>query len=134
MKKMSVEEFYGAKGADLGAIDLLGFKDVIINDDGSVSMTLEAQKKHMNMHGTIQGGIQYIICDTAIGAYLLHIGRPGVGMEGSIHYYRPAREGDLLMSTVRERKNGRRTGNYFVELTNQDGKMIAEAVFSCMYD
>ncbi|MDO4977622.1 MAG: hotdog fold thioesterase [Eubacteriales bacterium] len=134
MKKYSVEEFYGAKGEDLGAISLLGFEDVIINDDGSLSMTIKAQKKHMNMHGTIQGGIQYIICDTAIGAYLIHIGRPGVGMEGSIHYYRPAREGDFLTSTVRERKNGRRTGNYFVELTNQDGKMIAEAVFSTMYD
>lgn len=134
MKRIPVEEFYNAKKEELGTISLIGFKEVVINDDNSLSLVLDTNPSHMNMHGTIQGGMQYIICDTAIGAYLIHINRPGVGMEGSIHYHRPAKNGDTLTATVYERRVGRRTGAFTVELKNQDGKLIADTYFSVMFD
>ncbi len=134
MKHYSIEEFYNANHEDLGVLGLLGFKEVIIDDNNILSLVLETNKTHMNMHGTVQGGIQYITCDTAIGAQIVHMGRPGVGMEGSIQYYRPVKCGDTLTATVYPRKVGRRTGNFFVELKNQDGKLMAEARYSTMFE
>ncbi len=134
MKHYSIEEFYNAKPEDLGVLALIGFKEIIIDDNNILSLVLDTNKSHMNMHGTIQGGIQFIVCDTAIGAQLIHMNRPAVGMEASIQYYRPAKCGDILTATVYPRKIGRRTGNFFIELKNQDGKMVAEARYSNMFD
>lgn len=134
MKHLSLEEFFNVPTEDLNAMGLMSFDEIVINDDNSLSVVLKTQKRHMNYHGTIQGGMQFMICDTAIGAYLIHIGRLGVGMEASIHYFRPAKEGDTLIATVYDRKVGRRTGSFLVELRNQDDKHIADVYYSVMFN
>ena len=133
MKRIAIEEFYNLPYEEMKCITMMGFKEVIINDDNSLSLPLHTNSNHMNLHGTIQGGIQYLICDTALGAYLIHIGRPAVGMNGSIQNYRPAMEGDTLTATVHERKIGRRTGNFLIELRDQNNKLIADCHYSVMF-
>ncbi len=134
MKKMSIQDFYGLPMNELKAASLLGQSQVVLNDDDSLSLIVETEKNHMNLHGTIQAGIQYLICDTALGMYLRHIGRPGVGMAGNISFYRPGKPGDTLTATITPRKLGRRTGNCLAELRNQEGKMVSECMFSVMFD
>lgn len=134
MKRLSPEEFYQLPTEDLNAIHLIGFHEIIINDDNSLSVVLKTKKHHMNYHNTIQGGIQFMVCDTAIGAYLIHINRLGVGMESSIHFYRAAKEGDTLTATVYERKCGKRVGTFLVELKNQEDVLIADVTYSVMFN
>ncbi|MBR0410191.1 MAG: hotdog fold thioesterase [Eubacterium sp.] len=134
MKKMTIEEFYETPFSDLKAPSLLGMSQVVIDDDNILSLVVNTEKNHMNLHGTIQAGIQYLIADTALGMALKHIGRPGVAMDGHIYLYRPGKLGDVLTASVYPRKVGRRTGNFLVEVKRQDGKMVSECAFSVMFN
>ena len=133
MKKMTIEEFYDTPLSRLNAPAHLGLSLVVINDDDSMSLTVNVTEGLMNLHGTVQAGMQYMICDTLLGMYLIHMGRPGVGMAGDINFYRPGKNGDTLTATIYPRKIGRRTGNFQAELKNQEGKMISECMFSVMF-
>ena len=134
MKKMSIEEFYQRPASELKAASLWEGCQVVVNDDNSLSFIVKVKECHMNLHGTLQASMQYHISDTLVGMYLIHIGRPGVGMDGHIYLYRPGKLGDTLTATIFPRKIGRRTGNLATELRNQDGKLISECVFSVMFD
>lgn len=132
MKEIMLSELYGLPQDKLGAITLLGM-DMGYTDGDSFSVVMEAKDIHMNTHGTVHGGILFALCEQALGAYTAYKKLDGVGMDGSIHYYRPAFAGDTLTATAYERKGGRKVGVYFVELKNQDGKLLADGLFTAMY-
>lgn len=132
MQEITMSELYGLPEDKLGAITLLGM-DKGYASDGSFSVVMQVRDIHLNTHGTVHGGILYALCDQALGAYVTHKRLEGVGLDGSIHYYRPAFEGDVLTATAYERKGGRKIGVCFVELKNQDGKLIADGLFSAMF-
>lgn len=134
MKKMSIGEFYQRPVSELKAASVFGESQVVINDDNSLSFIVKVEEHLLNLHGTLQASMQYHISDTLVGMYLIHIGRPGVGMDGHIYLYRPGKPGDTLTATIFPRKIGRRTGNLATELRNQDGKLVSECVFSVMFD
>lgn len=135
MKTISMKELFGVSTTEeLGAIALIGVEEMTIHDDDTISVTIQADKIHMNMHDSVQGGMQYLICDTTIGAYFKYKGLNGVGVEGSIHYFRPGKEGDTLTATLMPRKVGRKTGNFLIQLTNQDNKLVAEAYYTTMFN
>ena len=134
MKRMTIEEFYGIPLAELKAPSLLGDSEVVIDDEDHLSLVVRTEENHMNLHGTIQAAIQYLIADSALGMYLKYIGRPAVGMDGHIYFYRPAFLGDTLTATIFPRKIGRRTGNFSSEIKNQNGKIVSECIFSVMFD
>lgn len=115
-----------------GAIKYLGLENVTIKD-GKITLTVEITEHHLNAHGGAHGGILYTICDQAVAAHDICVGRNSVGMDGSMRYYRPAKAGDVLTATVTNRKTGRKTSVNMVELTNQDGKLIADAMFTSMH-
>lgn len=115
-----------------GAIALLDLQNVELVD-GKITLTVTIQEKHLNAHGMAHGGVLYSICDQAVAAYDIAIGRDGVGMDGSMHYYRPAKLGDELRAVVTNRKMGRKTACHLVELFNQDQKLIGDCTFTSMY-
>ena len=115
-----------------GAVSLLGLTDVTVVD-GKITLTVKITKKHLNNHATLFGGALYAICDQAAAAFDLSMGRKGAALDGHIHYYRPAKEGDILTATVTNRKFGKRAGINFVEVHNQDGKLIGDCLITSMY-
>ena len=133
MKKIDILEIYKKEGKTPGAIERLGIKEACIDDNGDFALLLDVDESHYNIHGSVHGGIMYSICIEAVGLYFSYTDRPGIGMDGNIHYYRPAFSGDTLKAIVRERKVGRRTGVYAVELYNQQEKLVADAMISIMY-
>jgi len=68
-----------------------------------------------------------------MAVYDLAAGEKGIGTEGSIRHYRPAFARDVLKAVVSCRKRGRTMSYYQVELFNQDGKLIADAMFASFY-
>ena len=106
--------------------------DIQVENDKLV-LTARVSKKHLNTEGVVQGGILYTICDQAMAVYDIAIGKRGLGTEGSIHHYYPAKAGDVLKVIVANRKSGRTTSAYLVELYNQDNKLIADAMFTAFY-
>ncbi len=108
--------------------DFLSIKQ--IENDGNV-FVFEVKEQHLNSHGTVHGGILYGICAESAAKYVHKTeGREGVGAEGSIHYYRPANEGDILYITVNPRKSGKRLSIYLTEVTDSNGKLIADMMFT----
>ena len=131
MQEIQLSEIYGLENEQMGATALLGIEKAIITED-SFSVVMEAGDRHLNAFGSVHGGILYTLCDQASGAYFIYKHQKGIGMDGSIHYYRPAIKGDVLTATAYERKSGKRACVYFVELKNQDGKLLADGLFTAM--
>lgn len=129
---ITLSEIYGIPNDEMGAVSALGIEKASVGE-GSFSLIMEVKDIHMNMQGTVHGGILYTLCDQASSAYIAYKKRKGVGMDGSIHYYRPAFKGDILTATAYERKSGKKIGVYFVELKNQDNKLLADSTFTAMY-
>ena len=132
MIEMNLELLQEELRSETSAMAMLDLNHVTV-EDGKMTLTMTVQDKHLNAHGKCHGGIMYTICDQAVAAYDIAIGRDGVGMDGSMHYYRPAQKGDVLRAIVTNRKMGRKTACHFVELINQDGKIVADAMFTSMY-
>lgn len=85
----------------------LGINKAMVADD-SFSVIMEVKDLHLNTQGTVHGGILFTLCDQAVGAYLTFKKIKGVGMDGNIHYYRPAKKGEILTATAYERKSGKK--------------------------
>ena len=115
-----------------GSVFYLDLDDIIVEDEKLV-VTARVNESHLNTEGVVQGGILYTICDQAMAVYDIASGRRGIGTEGSIHHYRSAKAGDVLKAVVSNRKCGRTTSTYLVELYSQSGTLIADAMFTSFY-
>lgn len=132
MAEIMLSDIFNVSADKMGAMALLGIEKALVSDY-SFSVVMEVKDVHMNMQDTVHGGILYTLCDQAVSSYIAYKKLKGVGMDGSIHYYRPAYRGDVLTATAYERKSGKKTGVYFVELKNQDNKLLADGMFTAMY-
>ena len=132
MQEIMLSDIYNTPRDQMGAVTLLGIDKAFVSDD-SFAVVMNVEDVHLNMQGTVHGGILYTLCDQAVGAYVAYKKMKGVGMDGTIHYYRPAKKGDILTATAYERKSGKKVGVYFVELKNQDNKLLADGLFTTMY-
>lgn len=132
MKEVKLSEIYGSPVEETGAIGLLGIDKALVSENG-IGVIMEVADIHLNTNGTAHGGILYALCDQAIGTYMAYKKVEARGMDGEIHYYRPAKKGDTLRAMAYARKTGRRVSVFFVELKNQDDKLLADGLFTAMH-
>lgn len=132
MREISLRNMYNLPDGQEIAITHLSVDKAFAHDD-CFSVVMEVKDIHLNAQNTVHGGILYTLCDQAVGAFVAYQNKKGVGMDGSIHYYRPANKGDTLTAIAKVRKSGKKVGVYFVELKNQDNKLIADGLFTTMY-
>ena len=90
-------------------------------------------KEHANVNGFVHGGVLFYVCDELIGRYVTAKGMKGAAADAGIHYYRPAIVGQKLMVKVSERKVGKRLGTYLVTVTNEEGKIVADSMFTAAF-
>lgn len=76
-------------------------------------------------HGTCHGGLTFTLADTAFAYACNAYNRATVALGAEIAFLAPARVGDVLDATARERSRSGRTGIYDVEVSNGDGTAIA---------
>jgi acyl-CoA thioesterase len=76
-------------------------------------------------HATCHGGLTFTLADTAFAYACNAYNRATVALGAEIAFLAPARAGDTLSATARERSRSGRTGIYDVEVTNGDGTLIA---------
>ena len=69
----------------------------------------------------------------AAGTAAASYGRAGVTLNASINYLRPGKNGKALIAKTREIKNGRTTAVYGVDVTDEDGTVVADATFTMYY-
>lgn len=98
-------------------------------EEGSVLYTITIQPHHLNVNGTVHGGVYFSILDTVIGITIRSITRqPNVTVNMNIHYFAPAMLGETLTATAKIIQKGRSIVTAEGELKNEKDDLLAKAV------
>ncbi len=99
-----------------------------IREDYAV-FSLHIRPESKNTYGMVHGGAIYTMADNAAG-YAAHTdGRDYVTMTSALHFLRNQSEGDVL-ATARVRHRGRSTCLIAVDITGDEGKLLATGEFT----
>ena len=99
-----------------------------LTDEYSVcSMALTGE--HLNIHGTVMGGVIFTLADFAFGCLAGQLHRPTMAMQASVSFLSAAR-GKRLIARASCRKSGRSTTVANVDVTDENGRDIAQVVIT----
>lgn len=93
--------------------------------EGYAKGSLLLKKEHINVFGTVHGGIVFILADHVGGACGNTIGKKALLVESSIQYFRPAFEGSTLFAEAFLTNRGKRIGRIDIKVTNEKTEDIA---------
>ncbi|MYN00904.1 hydroxyphenylacetyl-CoA thioesterase PaaI [Pseudoduganella sp. DS3] len=126
--RMNPQALAEAAGAAMFARDPasqgLGMKLVEIRP-GYARMSMPVRTDMLNGHQTCHGGFIFALADSAFAFACNSHNHTTVGAGCTIDYLAPGRLDDVLMAEAVERTLAGKTGIYDVNVTNQEGKMIA---------
>jgi acyl-CoA thioesterase len=92
---------------------------------GYAAMTMTVRADMLNGHATCHGGFIFSLADSAFAFACNSRNLTTVASGCTIEFLAPAREGDVLTATGRERALAGRSGVYDIDVTNQHGATIA---------
>lgn len=93
--------------------------------EGYSKARLDIKKEHLNAGQRTQGGAIFTLADLALAAAANSHGTLAFSLSSTITFVRASGPGDTLFAEARERYIGRSTGCYQVDITNQEGDLIA---------
>lgn len=117
---MTVQEFFKK---DVFAANV-GVKLLEVNM-GYAKARLIIGKQHLNAAGRTQGGVIFTLADLALAACSNSRGQLSFSLSSNITFVRGTGERDILTAEAHEKYIGRSTGYYEVDVTDQEGKLIA---------
>ena len=94
---------------------------------GSAVCSMTLAHRHRNAEGGVMGGAIFTLIDLAFAAAANAIHLPTVAQQVSMNFLSGSR-GATLTATARCRKDGRTTGVYNVDVVDDLGRDIAQAV------
>ncbi len=92
---------------------------------GFARCRMTVRQEMVNGHATCHGGLTFTLADCAFAYACNACNRATVALGAEISFTAPARLGDVLTATARERSRAGRTGVYDVEVTGADGATVA---------
>ena len=99
-------------------------------EDGTATITLDAQEQHLNGHGSVHGGALATLADTAMGAALNAATAPDAGpvtVSLVMTYLEPAPPGrTTAVGTIT--RQGKRITIAEATITSVEGNVVATAV------
>jgi len=99
--------------------------EIIESKPGYARLTMPVRKEFANGHDTCHGGFIFTLADAAFGHACNNRNRVTVAAGASIEFIAPGKTGDLLTAVAHERTRGGKTGVYDVEVSNQEGVLLA---------
>ncbi|HET9724744.1 MAG TPA: PaaI family thioesterase [Actinomycetota bacterium] len=97
--------------------------------EGEVDVALEAGPQHLNLMGTVHGGVLATLADTATGLAYRTVLEPGTTfttIQLQITYLAPGRAGPVA-ARGRVVKRGRRTGYAEADVVDGEDRLLARA-------
>ena len=94
---------------------------------GYSTVAMRVREEMLNSHDTAHGGVVFSLADAAFAAASNSHGPLAVALEISINYVAPARLGERLLAEAREESLWRRIGVYRLQVTKEDGTLVAVA-------
>jgi acyl-CoA thioesterase len=93
---------------------------------GFCRLRLTLQPRMVNFQGHPHGGVIFSLADVAFGAACNSHGEPAVALSMTISYLTTVPAGSRLVAEAREIKQGRRAGFYQVDVTSEQGVLVAQ--------
>jgi uncharacterized protein (TIGR00369 family) len=119
MARVAASPFHASMGISVSSVR-----------EGEVELVLDARPDHVNLHGTVHGGVLATLADTAAGVAVRSATAEPGGRHASVNldiqYLSPATTG-TLRATGRVVKLGRRLAFAEAEVTDADGTTVARA-------
>ena len=120
METEQIKDFFQAdRFAANAGIELLEVRE------GYAKASLVITPEHLNASGRTQGGALFTLADLTLAAAANSHGTLAFSLSSNITFLRASGTGDTLIAEARERYIGRTTGCYQIDITNQDGKLVA---------
>lgn len=91
--------------------------EVLAVDKDYSKVQMEVKREMLNGFGILHGGVAYAMADSAFAFASNSRGVLTVSIEGSMHYFKSAREGSILVAETKPLKTGRNVSHYEVEVT-----------------
>lgn len=92
---------------------------------GYCRVSLKLQPHMVNHRGGPHGGVLFTLADVAFGAACNSRGEDAVALNVAISYVATVKPDSTLIAEARAKKQGRRAGFYEVEVTTEDGTLVA---------
>lgn len=99
-----------------------------IEEDRAV-YRLDIRPESLNPHGMVHGGALYTMADDAAGAAAHTDGRYHVTQHGDLNFLKNQSSG-VIRAEGRVRRRGKHTCLVEVDITNEDGELLATGQFS----
>ena len=99
--------------------------EVIEIKEGYSKIKMLVRKEMMNGLNVIHGGIAFSLADSAFAFACNSRNNLSLALETSISFLKPVFIGDELTAEAKEIRNGKSTGVYMVDITNQHNQLIA---------
>ena len=99
--------------------------EVIEIKEGYSKIKMLVRKEMMNGLNVIHGGIAFSLADSAFAFACNSRNNLSLALETSISFLKPVFIDDKLTAEAKEIRNGKTTGVYMVDITNQHNQLIA---------
>jgi acyl-CoA thioesterase len=94
---------------------------------GYAKVAMKVGQEYLNFNGLIFGGIIMAVADEAFAYATNSLIQPSYASQVNIHFLNGPAVNDELIAECRVLRSGRRVGISEMQVTNQDGKLIAKA-------
>ena len=101
--------------------------DIVSIDKGNVCVSLTIKHEHTNVYGIAHGGVIMSLCDMAMGAACLSVGKKVVTLDFNINILKSIDMEDAAIVKGMIIHNGRSTVVAECEVFNKDNKLCAKA-------
>lgn len=129
---MTIQEILTWRQQSGGLTQLLRMQITSLTE-GTATVELTLTPELLNPLGMAHGGTIFSLCDVAAGTAAASRGRIAVTLNGSINYLNAAHANRTLRAVAIERKQGRKTGVYLIEVFDDCDAHIADATFTMFY-
>ncbi len=99
--------------------------EVLEVSEGASKIKMLVREEMINGFGIVHGGIAFSLADSAFAFACNNRNVLSVALDTAINFTKPVHVGDTLIAEAKEIHNGRSTGLYHIEITNQHAHLVA---------
>lgn len=99
--------------------------------EGYSKIKMTVRPEMINGFGIVHGGIAFSLADSAFAFACNNRNILSVALDTSINFLKPVQVNDVLIAEAKELHNGRSTGLYHINITNQQNETVAVFKGTC---
>lgn len=100
--------------------------EVLEIKEGYSKIKMSIRKEMINGFGIVHGGIAFSLADSAFAFACNNRNVLSVALDTSINFIKPVHVDDVLVAEAKELHNGKSTGLYHINITNQNDHLVAQ--------